>query len=64
MTIINNLDNDASNYQITLSEKTVSSIFPTSYVSNSSNELQYHDIELKELLVDSGASTQLISNIG
>lgn len=62
--LINNLDNNTSNHQITLSEKIVLSIFPTFYVFNLSNDLQYNDIKFKGLLIDLDASAPLTDSIG
>lgn len=51
------------NHQITLNEKTVPSIFFAIYIFNLSSDLQYTDIELKELFIDLNTSTQLIGSI-
>ena len=61
---VNTLDDNALNHQITLSDKTVSSISPASYVINSSSDSQYNDIEFKGLLIGSGVSTQSTGGIG
>ena len=64
VTAVNALANNAFKYQIILSNKTVSLITPAPYIFNPSTDLQYNDIEFKRLLIDLGASTQLIGGIG
>lgn len=56
ITDINNLENDASNHQITLSDKTISFISSASYIFNLSIDLQYNNIEFKKLFIDLGTS--------
>lgn len=55
MTIINNLNNNISNYPIILSNKIIPSIFPTFYIFGLFNSLQYNNIEFKELDINLGA---------
>lgn len=47
-----------------MSNETTPPVTPASYVFNSLTDLQYNDTKLKELLIDSGASTWLIGGIG
>lgn len=64
ITIVNTLADNAFKHRITLSDETVSPITPTSYVFNSSTDSRYNDTEFKELLINSGASTQSTGGIG
>lgn len=63
LTVVNTPADNAFKHQITLSDKTVSIITLALYILNLSTDSQYNDNEFKELLIDSGASTQSIGGI-
>ena len=65
ITVVNTLADNAFKHQITFSDEIVlPATVLAPYVFNLSTDSRYNDIEFKELLIDSGASTRSTGDIG
>ena len=63
-TVVNTLADNAFKHRIILRDESVLPTTLTPYVFNSSTDSRYNDTKFKGLLIDSGTSTQSISDIG